>query len=548
MNEEEIRLRAKARQRRAQGGQAPQEQPRSQQSPAEQPSQRQRIEQASAVGNLYSPQNRDMFTGAPSPEHQTTALDPVEGDPTQVTNIVDNVVGLDNGVMTPGEKAGTALNNAGESMTLGVVGDEAAAAFDNALGRGSYQERLKFYRDNQEQLGEENPMLSFASQVAPALIPGMGGAKLVAALTTKLGRVGAGAVLGALSGATYGFAEGEGDARNRLDNATGSAVAGGLFGASAPKIADTLSGIPRRISQAFKRSEQRPTIENLRAAKNMAYRAVEEAGEEFSVDEMNGLFNRVSRIFESGNYVEDVDNASRATLRILERNSDKPATIGQLDRIRQGLWSRYNSAKDQPMILDAIGEIDDLIASRAETSELMTAARAANSRYAKSQLLDDAFTKAEDQTASTGSGGNILNKYRQAVTSIINNPKKSRFFTDEEIDVMRQFVRGTPSENLRRLVGKMSPNGNGLMMTLHAVGGMASGGATLPLMVAGAAAKNSADRAVERGAREVQDMVSGYRPAGQPELTRLGAGSATASGVIGEQTAPLGRNALDHLR
>ena len=63
--------------------------------------------------------------------------DPVQGDPTAMTAIADNVVGLDNGVMSPGEKLGTALNAGGESMTLGIVGDEAAAAFDAAIGNGA---------------------------------------------------------------------------------------------------------------------------------------------------------------------------------------------------------------------------------------------------------------------------------------------------------------------------------------------------------------------------------------------------------------------------
>lgn len=459
--------------------------------------------------------------------------DPVKGDPTMVTTVLDNVVGIDNGVMSPGEKIGTALNNAGESLTIGAVGDEAAAAFDAMLGRGTYDDRLSFYRENQEQFREENPVLSFASELAPALIPGLGGAKLVQALTTKLGRAGAGAALGALSGLVYGFAEGEGGGNERLVSGGATAALGGLFGAAAPKIMDTVSGLPRRVSRAFTRSQERPNVETLRAAKNAAYRAVDEAGEVFSGDDMTGLYQKVSDAFESGNYVEETDNALRATLKILERRSGQNTKLGQLDGIRQNLWKRYAGAKDQPQILDAIKAIDELIDQRAGASSLMTAARAANSRYAKLQLLEDAFTKAADQTAGAGSGGNILNKYRQAVTAIINNEKKARFFTGEEIDLMRSFVRGNVSENVLRRIGKLSPNGNGLMMALHVIGGVASQGASLPLMAVGAGAKSAADRRVMQGAELVKDVVSGYRGVPQSPQLSLPQG-AVISGAIPE--------------
>lgn len=122
-----------------------------------------------------------------------------------------------------------------------------------------------------------------------------------------------------------------------------------------------------------------------------------------------------------------------------------------------------------------------------------------------------------------------------------------RFFNADEEALMRGFVRmaekGGPS--FRRLVGKMSPSGNGLMMTLHAVGGMASGGATLPLMVAGAAAKKSADNAVLRAGNALQDVFSGYR---QPSVAnRLSAGAgATVSGSVPllENAVEVGQNTL----
>lgn len=447
----------------------------------------------------------------------------------------DNVVGVDDGVMSVGEKLATALNIGGESMTLGLVGDEAAAAADAAMGRGSYEDRLATRRGQERQLRQENPGVALGAEIAPAFIPGVGGGKIAAMAGSRLGRAGAGAALGFGAGATYGFMEGEGGAGERGTNAALTGALGGLFGGVAPRVIDGLASVPQGLRKVMQESRRRPTVPTLKAEKNLAYRAVDESGEVFTGDDIQGLYNRVTQRFDDGNYVEEVDTAGRAVLRTLEKRAEQPGTtLSQLDGIRQSLWKRYSAAPDQPFILDAISEIDELIDSKAGASELMGVARAANARYAKSQLLEDAFRKAEDQTASTGSGGNILNKYRQAVTSIINNPKKAKFFKPEEIDLMRNFVRGSRDENVARLVGKLSPDGNGLMMALQTGGLVATQGMSLPLMLAGSGAKGYADRAASRGVEQIQDVVSGFRPVPtRPEL------SGPAAGAIGAATPAL---------
>jgi hypothetical protein len=452
----------------------------------------------------------------------------------------ENIEAVIHGRERMGEKAAAVLNKAGESLTLGLVGDEAAGAFDEMIGRGSREERTQFYRDQEDQLRQENPGLAFVAEVAPAFVPGAGAAGAVSKLSNVVGRTAAGATTGALAAGTYGFMEG--DDGNRAEAARNSALMGAVFGAAAPKVTDFAASIPGRVKRLFSTSAKRPTVEVLRATKNAAYQAVDDAGEVFDGDTMTALSQRVRDTFEAGNYVEDTDSALRATLKLLERREGQPTKLGQLDRIRQNLWKRYSNAKDQPQILDAISAIDDVIDGRADTSELMGVARAANARFAKSQLLEDAFQKAQDQTAATGSGGNILNKYRQAVTSIINNEKRAKFFTAEELDVMRAFVRGSTSENMKRLVGKLSPSGNGLMMALHVIGGVASQGASLPLMAAGAVAKSSADRGAMRGADAIQDLVAGVpRPSLPPSS---GAALAVGSAPVAEQMQGVSENML----
>lgn len=459
--------------------------------------------------------------------------------------IADNILGIDDGYFSPGEKAGEVVNRAIEGATFGVVGDEANARAASVLRDDDYDERLQFYRDQEAQLKEENPVLAYGAELAGGMaVPGGAGAKLVSQAATRGGQLARAAGLGAAGAGTYGFMEGEGGAKERAANALFSAGAGALFGAAAPKITEAVAALPRSVQRLWKRSESRPTVEALRRIKNDAYDAVARSGEAFTGEETEELALAVRRVFEQGNYVEDVDNASRAVLTILERQGGRSVTLPQLDRIRQDMWARYNGAKDQPRILDAIAAVDELVESRAGSSALMDAARAANSRYAKSQLLEDAFTRATDQTASTGSGGNILNKYRQAVTSIINNPRKARFFSQDEITMMRVFVRGNMSENILRRVGKLSPNGNGLMMALHTVGGVISNGATLPAMAAGAGAKALADRSVHKGAEHVLDALAGVKSAVPALLDRRGVALGVGSASGAERTQEEIRNMM----
>ncbi len=460
------------------------------------------------------------------------ATDKPEADMSLMGRLKDNVIGVDDGVNSFGENAAAALNIAGESLTMGLVGDEASAGLDAAMGRGPYEDRLQVRRQQEAGFRERNPKTALAAEIAPALIPGAGAAQALKGVS-KLGRAGAGALVGAASGGTYGFMEGEGDISNRVQGGTAGAVLGGLIGGAAPKVMDSLSKLPKRLSGTFRRSQERPTLENLKATKSAAYRAVDESGETFTGEEVTGLYDAVRNAFDDGTYVEGSDTASDAVLRILERQQGQPLTLSKLDTIRKNIWKRYGSAKDQPRLLDAVRAIDDLIDQKSGASDLMGAARAANSRYAKTQMLHDAFQKASDQTASSGSGGNIVNKYRQAVTAIINNPKKAKFFSVDEIDLMRGFVEGSTSENVRRLIGKLSPSGNGLMMALHVVGGVSSNGMTVPLMAVGAGAKGSADRAAMRGAETLQDVVSGFKPVPDvPRLTSAQGGAVSGSAAL----------------
>lgn len=275
------------------------------------------------------------------------------------------------------------------------------------------------------------------------------------------------------------------------------------------------SAVGRIANKTVRRSIQRPSVESLRDAKNAAYSAVDKSGVKFTTSEVDDLISRAKSSVDDFNYVPDVDLQTKAALSTVGAQAGKELTIGQLDKLRQGLYKRYNRAPEEQGIRAIIDEIDDLIEAKDPANALMTAAREANKRYKKSELLDEAFKRAERSTDASGSGGNLVNNYRRAVASILNSKRNRKYFSSErvdpnipsEIEVMEQFVSGTFSENTKRLIGKMAPSGNGLMQALN-IGAVAYNPAMATFTAAGMLAKGSAERGALKSAEALKDMIA----------------------------------------
>ena len=251
-----------------------------------------------------------------------------------------------------------------------------------------------------------------------------------------------------------------------------------------------------------------PSVDNLKQAKNAAYKAVDDADITFSAQEIDDfIINAVEKVESSSNYVPDVDKQTLASIKILMNNAGKELSFGELDKIRQGLNKRYSQAPNEVGILSIIDDIDDLIASNTSGSDLVKAARLANSRYKKSELIERSLEKAINQASASGTGGNLINKYRQAINSIVNNPKQARFFSEEELDFMVRFVRGDVEENLLRLIGRLSPNANGLMTAVN-VGAVAYNPSLLPVSVAGFAGKSAGEARSKQLVEQIQELVA----------------------------------------
>jgi hypothetical protein len=421
-----------------------------------------------------------------------------------------------------------------QGATLGF-GDEmlssVMAAKDVATGQAQdFGSSYEGYQSRQKQMLQDYrqnaPGEAVATEIAGAVMSPANLLRAPAAIQS-LGPTTRAGLTGATTGAVYGAGTAEGGLEKRAEGALEMAVPGALFGVGTQKVIQTGN---KTLQAVMNRSVQKPTMDTLRAAKNEAYKVVDKSGVRFDKNDMATVLQQSMRELSEANFVPEVDRQSLAALKAIQMNQGKSVTLGELDKLRQGLWKRYNAAPNEVGIRGMIDAIDDVIESKSAANQAMQIARAANSRFKKAELLDEAFKVAERQAADSGSGGNILNKYKQAVSSIMNNPKKAKWFSDAEKEAMDRFIKGSFGQNMMRLVGKLSPSGNGLMAALHFFSASVNP-TTLAGAGAGIAAKTASDVSGRKGAQALVEMAGGGRIPTAPQYIP-GAGTAGAVGGI----------------
>lgn len=172
--------------------------------------------------------------------------------------IGDNVIGYDDGVMSAGEQAAATFNNSVDTFSMGLLGDEANAATDALVGRGDgYQAQQDSYRQQERDLRENNPTAFWSSEIAPALIPGVGAAGAVGRLGGPLAKAFGGGAAGFAAGGVDGFMSGEGGVSSRANNALIGGVIGGGAGAVAGPIAQGVGAAWRRAGPGAARTARR---------------------------------------------------------------------------------------------------------------------------------------------------------------------------------------------------------------------------------------------------------------------------------------------------
>ena len=273
---------------------------------------------------------------------------------------------------------------------------------------------------------------------------------------------------------SYGAGKSEGNLQERAIEGIKTAAVAGPFSFVAHKVLNAPSKI---LSQKTIAAERKQTVESAQNAYNQAYKDADLSGVLMTPRDTLNLTKRVRKSLDSDiDWNPAVYDRARKSMQMVEKRNLSSMTFEGLDDLNKKLWKEYNAAKragdgnEMGYILKIINEVDDTLAQLPLTHKKLKDARYMFKQSQKINALDSAIDQADLAAAASGSGGNTVNSYLQAVKKVLTDPRKSRFFDQEEIDVMRKFIETGGGSKFKRSLAKLSPSGSGLMFALGALG------------------------------------------------------------------------------
>ena len=396
-------------------------------------------------------------------------------------------------------------------MTLGYA--DKFAGYMN--GEGTDAERAKT-----EQAHQRAGLAGTAAEVVGTMLPA--GALAKSALSASryvpqtwglLGRTAAagadGAMLGAAQATGYDQDIGTGAAVGALGGAGGSLLGEGI-GAGLNKVAGMFNPKPQTLS-----------VDQLKAAGSNAYKQAKDAGVVFKPEAVDRLRQSVyNDMAEFGYHPTNQPGAAVAYGELERLAQGGNVGLDGLESLRRMAGGGFNATNpsNNKLLGQMIDKIDEFAANAKPDDLVMGDAGAANaaltqgrdywSRFRKLEKVQELIARAERRAGSTGSGGNVENATRQELRKILDNKKLMRGFTPDEIQAITDAVMGTPAQNALRLVGKLSPQGNGLMAALGLGGAAAMPQVAIPAMVLGAGAKKASEAMTRSNANTVEQLIA----------------------------------------
>lgn len=379
-----------------------------------------------------------------------------------------------------GGDAGRAFQTgAMQGMTFGF-GDEILAGFmtpiemgiDAFQGRGidigrAYNTALERNRAlDQSEMGA-NEGAALAGQLTGALVPGIAagqaGMTLLAGARPTAASVGGRAALeGAGYGALHGLGAGEG-----IEDRLSQAAFGAGFGGAAGGV---LGGIGGGIaSRAARRAA--PSTDELASAAGAAYDTARQSGVVVAQPRVNQFVDDVAQMLRSEGLDRTLHPRVTAALGRLDEIRGGSLPIQEAEIMRRVLAGAGNSldASERRLASMMVDRFDDFLAglrpadlsagNAQVASRALTEARALWQQSRKGQTFDDIFERARNRVGANYSSAGMQTALRQEFKTLLNNPKRLRGFTDDEVDAIRRVVRGGPVENLLRYIGKAAPTG-----------------------------------------------------------------------------------------
>ena len=336
--------------------------------------------------------------------------------------------------------------------------------------------------------------------------------KSLSQLADNMASQGAGAVTGGLSFGT---------ARELYPDSPGVQLAAGLLGSMGGSGAMQMA-MNRTPAQVI------PETGELRSMAQAAYQQADDAGAIIKPEAIQRLAANVTDDLAEAGYHPNLQPRIATVLSELERVGKENITTKGVQTLRRIAGNAAQSPDPSERMLGSriISQIDDMLATLTpddvvqgnadEAADALKRASQLWSQFRKSEMVDDAVERGVNRAASTGSGGNEENAIRQNIRAILDSSTKRRGFNAEEISAMEKVVKGGAIQNMFRLVGKLSPSGNGLMAALG-LGAVSTGTPLGIAPVAGLVAKPIAEQMARRNVGLLSEAIRSRGLLPQPQ-------------------------------
>ena len=436
---------------------------------------------------------------------------------------------------------GDNLSGAANAAAAGLMGEPVGVAYEE--GRDASRERMADF-------AKAHPTTSGTADIM-GVLSGSGalaanGLTLMRGGTSALGAGGRGMVEGGLYGGAHAAGRRDGNlAENAEAAAKGALVGGAISGPLSAGMHGITNALARRSAM-----KAAPAKEDLLKGADAAYSRARAANPQFPT--FDSFAKQVRPVLDDQGFHPRIHPRVAVAIDEIENELKKGIPdfkkLEKLRRIAKGAASSIE-ADEKRLGTILVKGLDDYMESAAPMADVAVG-RELYGRYKRSDLIDTLTDKAARRAARTGSGGNIENTTRQNIDKILDNPKLSAGFSADDLALMRKIVEGAPGQDKLRLLGKLSPSGNGLMAALLSGSGIGAAVGTgnvasaLPFVALGGVGMG-AKSASERMTRKMAELLSAQVRAGRPIPTTAGitAGERALAQYAGSRPAHVGKAA-----
>jgi hypothetical protein len=227
----------------------------------------------------------------------------------------------------------------------------------------------------------------------------------------------------------------------------------------------TAAGVrPRRMEEA-------PTAEVLERSARDAYKRAEQAGVVVVPQAVDTFASDIAKKVAKEGYRPRLHPEIAAVLDEIKVQGSAPSTLENLETLRRVIKSpaaNFQNPDQQRIAKIIVKEFDnfvdslqakDLLAGDKDVAlPALKEARALYARNKKSDIIEDLTQKAELSSTQYSQSG-MENALRVQFRALAKNRTKMSQFSPDEQEQIRKIVKGDPTQNILRFVGKFAPTG-----------------------------------------------------------------------------------------